>query len=60
MSDGIPSYNEALEMLAERARDGSVTAIVALERALRAVAKEESELDGAIDRILTKAGNGAS
>ena len=28
----IPSYNEALGMLAARAREGSVTAIVALER----------------------------
>lgn len=28
----IPSYNEALGMLAARAREGSGTAIVALER----------------------------
>jgi hypothetical protein len=32
---GPPSRLEALELLAERAREGNVLAIVALERALR-------------------------
>ena len=54
----IPSYNEALGMLAARAREGSVTAIVALERALRIVREEEEEevdeVGAAIDRILAK------
>ena len=52
----IPSYNEALGMLAARAREGSVTAIVALERALRNVREEESEdpVNDAIQRILAE------
>ena len=51
----IPSYNEALAMLAARAREGSVTAIVALERALRNVREEdEDEVGAAIDRILAQ------
>ena len=33
--DRIPSYQETLALLAQKAREGSVTAIVALERALR-------------------------
>jgi hypothetical protein len=31
----IPSYEEALQLLAEKAQEGGVTAIVALERVLR-------------------------
>ena len=42
-------------MLAARAREGSVTAIVALERALRNVRDEEADEVGyVIDRILAK------
>ena len=53
----IPSYNEALGMLAARAREGSVTAIVALERALRNVREEEESEDpvnDVIQRILAE------
>ena len=53
----IPSYKEALQMLAARAREGSVTAIVALERALRSVREEEESEDpvgDAINRILVE------
>jgi hypothetical protein len=56
----IATHDEGLEILTEQARKGSVTAAAALERALRAAAKqEEDEVGNAIDRILTKA-NGAS
>jgi hypothetical protein len=56
----IATHDEVLEILTEQARKGSVTAAAALERALRAAAKqEEDEVGNAIDRILTKA-NGAS
>ena len=44
-------------MLAARAREGSVTAIVALERALRSVREEEESEDpvgDAINRILVE------
>jgi hypothetical protein len=53
----LPSYNEALGMLAARAREGSVTAIVALERALRNVREEEEPEDpvgDALNRILAE------
>ena len=51
----IPSYNEALAMLAAKAAEGSVTAIVALERALRNVCDEEAdEVGDVIDRIIAQ------
>ena len=51
----IPSYKEALAMLAAKAAEGSVTAIVALERALRSVRDEDAdEVGDVIDRILAK------
>jgi hypothetical protein len=43
-----------LRLRSEQARQGKVSAMIALERALRAQAREESELDPAIDRILTR------
>jgi hypothetical protein len=42
-------------MLAARAREGSVTAIVHLERLLRTQKAEQNEVDEAIDRILARA-----
>jgi hypothetical protein len=48
----IPSYEEALQLLAAKAQEGSVTAIVALERALRTRERGEQELDDAIDKIM--------
>lgn len=54
MSDKILSHTEVLEILSQQAKDGSVTAAAALERALRAVARQEDEIDDAIDRILAK------
>ena len=51
----IPSYNEALGILAAKAAEGSVTAIVALERALRNVRDEDAdEVGDVINRILAK------
>ncbi len=49
----IASHEEVLEILSEQARKGSVTAAAALERALRARAKEEPP-DDLLDRILAK------
>jgi hypothetical protein len=54
MTDELPSYEEALELLAEKARAGNAAAIIALERVLRAQAKaQEDEIGGAIGRILS-------
>jgi hypothetical protein len=50
----VMSREEVLRLLSGQARQGKVSAMIALERALRAQAREESELDHAIDRILTK------
>jgi hypothetical protein len=50
----IPAYDEALRMPARKAEEGSVTAIVALERPLRPRREEEAgdEVHDALDRIL--------
>ena len=51
----IASRDEVLEMLTEEARKGQTGAMIALERALRAVErKEREELDNELARILTK------
>lgn len=50
----IPTYDEALAMLAAKAKEGSVTAIVALERALRTREDPEVDVGEAIDHILAK------
>ena len=51
----IASRDEVLEMLTEKARQAFTGAMIALERALRAVErKEREELDNELDRILTK------
>ena len=51
----IASHEEVLEILSEQARNGSVTAATALERALRNTPDEEQdEVGAAIDRILAK------
>jgi hypothetical protein len=36
---GILSHDEVLKLLSERAREGSISAAIALERALRAIPK---------------------
>jgi hypothetical protein len=38
---GILSHEEVLELLSERAREGSISAAIALERALRAAPKSD-------------------
>jgi hypothetical protein len=44
--------NRPAELLSQKAREGSTSAMIALERALRARAREEDEVGDAIDRIL--------
>lgn len=53
MGSEIATHDEVLKILTEQARNGSVTAAAALERALRARAKDDS-LEDELDRILTK------
>jgi len=55
MKDKIATHEEVLELLTEQARNGSVTAAAALERAIRARPPEqEDEVSKAIDSILAK------
>ena len=49
----LPSYEDVLHMLAAKAGEGSVSAMVALERALRRE-EPEDEVGEVIDRILAR------
>jgi hypothetical protein len=55
MTEPLPTHDEAVRMLAVKAREGSVTAIVHLERYLRTQHAEQNEVDDAIDAILARA-----
>jgi hypothetical protein len=52
VSDEILSRSEVLALLSQKAREGSTSAMIALERALRARERDEDEVGDAIDRIL--------
>jgi predicted kinase len=54
MANEILSYEEVLALLSQQARDGSVTAAAALERALRARGDTQDDVRQAIDRILER------
>jgi hypothetical protein len=50
----ILTHEETLKILSQQARDGSVTAAVALERALRPEGPGQEDIDAELDRILGK------
>jgi hypothetical protein len=50
---GILSHEDVLELLSERAREGSISAAIALERALRAAPKSDEGWDDELSRILS-------
>jgi len=51
----ILSHHDVLELLSAKARDGSVTAMVSLERALRMTPDDDpDELDAELDRLLKR------
>jgi hypothetical protein len=52
MANEILSYEEVLALLSQQARDGSVTAAAALERALRARGEARDDVHQVIGRIL--------
>ena len=58
MNENRPTdYEEVLEMLSVKAREGSVSAMIALERALRREPSEtetEEDVDEVIERILAE------
>ena len=51
---GILSRDDVLELLSKKAAEGSVTALVCLERALRHQPPEPDELDDELDRLLRR------
>ena len=48
----ILSHEEVLALLSERAREGSISAAIALERALRATPKSDQEWDDELSELL--------
>lgn len=55
MSDDLPSYEDVIRMLAAKAGDGSVSAMIALERALRNTDRDDQDpIDDELDRLLRK------
>ena len=48
----VLTHEEVLVILSQQAKDGSVTAAAALERALRATLRKEDEVGDAIERLL--------
>ena len=49
---GILSHEEVLELLSERAREGSISAAIALERALRAAPKSSEGFEDELSDLL--------
>ena len=53
--DQILSRTEVLALLSQKAREGSTSAMIALERALRARDRDENETGTLLDQILAEA-----
>ena len=49
------SYHEAFELLVQKAREGSVSAVIHLEKVMRSQKGEQDEVDATIDAILARA-----
>jgi hypothetical protein len=62
MPDGheILSRTEVLGLLSQKAREGSTSAMIALERALRIGADEAPDEDDFIERLRFRAGEGGT
>jgi hypothetical protein len=54
--DQILSRNEVLELLSQKAREGSTSAMIALERALRIGQDEVPDHDDFIERLIQSGG----
>jgi hypothetical protein len=46
------THDEILDLLSERASEGSITAAIALERALRHQEQKEASVDDELDKLL--------
>jgi hypothetical protein len=49
------TYDEAFQLLVQKAREGSVSAVIHLEKVLRTQKAEQDEVDSTIDAILARA-----
>jgi hypothetical protein len=59
--NAVASHKEVLELLSEHAREGSISAAIALERALRATqAQEREEVSEVLERIIDNAAGSTS
>ena len=54
MSEEIATRDEVLALLTVKAREGSTSAMIALERALRARDQGEDELDDELERLIQR------
>jgi hypothetical protein len=52
------TYDEAFQLLVQKAREGSVSAVIHLEKVLRTQKAEQDEVDSTIDAILARADQG--
>jgi hypothetical protein len=50
--------DEAFQLLVQKAREGSVSAVIHLEKVLRTQKAEQDEVDSTIDAILARAHQG--
>jgi hypothetical protein len=46
------THDQILDLLSERASEGSITAAIALERALRHQEQKEASIDDELDKLL--------
>jgi hypothetical protein len=49
------SYHEAFELLVQKAREGSVSAVIHLEKVMRSQKGQQDEVDATIGAILARA-----
>ena len=56
MKSDLPTYQEVLELLTVKAREGSVSAMIALERALRPGDADPEDIHDVIDRLMAEPG----
>ena len=55
------TYSEAFDMLVQKAREGSVSAVIHLEKVLRSQKAAQDEVDSTIEAILARShGEGRS
>jgi hypothetical protein len=54
MTENVLTRQEVLALLSTKAKEGSVSAAIALERALRIADEPDDDVDDELERLLTK------